>query len=533
MDMEIIMEHSLVQLDGLPDEILMIIFKTLDNYDVLYSLINVNKRLNIFVHDSIFTSNLTLMRCSFNDSKHPLSDTLLEQFYVRILPKIHHKIQWLNIESSSMERILLCTNYPNLYGLGLYNLEIERAKHLFTNGNVLIDLFKNQILSLVIRIYNNNRISANHDNAIIFTNIVTVFANLQCLNFDSSSIYSQRLSFDISSPTFISSTLLELHVDVERFNDCLYLLDGRFNQLRILHINSAWIRRSSRVTINNTESLPNLKCFSLYCDTDTSCYDELIVPLLQRMLNLEKLHLHLIIFCKNTFIDGNLLKRNIMNHMPQINKFTFNIRSSMSLRNQINLLSNEDIQYTFNDFQNNQIISCVDYFSEIQRGECHIYSYPYEWKEYHKITNNFPGGIFKHVCEISLFDERPFEHNFFSRISQSFPFVKKLTLINDKRSRKLDDNNQHLSIIEYPHLSVLDLVEAHDDYIEQFLVDTKTCLPNSVYLAVYYQVLKRVTQHFTRNETRINCKKLRCLGLVGKCRIPKYVEQYFPHTKIL
>ncbi|CAF5073986.1 unnamed protein product, partial [Rotaria magnacalcarata] len=132
MDMEIIMEHSLVQLDGLPDEILMIIFKTLDNYDVLYSLINVNKRLNIFVHDSIFTSNLTLMRCSFNDSKHPLSDTLLEQFYVRILPKIHHKIQWLNIESSSMERILLCTNYPNLYGLGLYNLEIERAKHLFT-----------------------------------------------------------------------------------------------------------------------------------------------------------------------------------------------------------------------------------------------------------------------------------------------------------------------------------------------------------------------------------------------------------------
>ncbi|CAF5159199.1 unnamed protein product, partial [Rotaria magnacalcarata] len=151
------------------------------------------------------------------------------------------------------------------------------------------------------------------------------------------------------------------------FNDCLYLLDGRFNQLRILHINIAWIRRSSRVTINNTKSLPNLKCFSLYCDTDTSCYDELIVPLLLRMLNLEKLHLHLIIFCKNTFIDGNLLKRNVMNHMPQINKFTFNIRSSMSLRNQINLLSNEDIQYTFNDFQNNQIISCVDYFSEIQR----------------------------------------------------------------------------------------------------------------------------------------------------------------------
>lgn len=115
MDVEIIMGHSMAQLDELPDEILMIIFKKLENYDVLYSLINVNKRLNTLVLDSIFTSNLTLIRCSFNDSKQPLSDIILKQFYERILPKIHHKIQCLSIESSSMEQILLSTNYPNLY----------------------------------------------------------------------------------------------------------------------------------------------------------------------------------------------------------------------------------------------------------------------------------------------------------------------------------------------------------------------------------------------------------------------------------
>ncbi|CAF3810328.1 unnamed protein product [Rotaria sp. Silwood1] len=93
-----------------------------------------------------------------------------------------------------MERVLFCTDYPHLYKLGLYNLEIERAKHLFTKQ----------------------------------------------------------------------------HVHVVHFNDCLYLLDGR--------VKSSWIRRSSRLTINNTESLPNMKCFSLYCDTDTVVYDELIVP---------------------------------------------------------------------------------------------------------------------------------------------------------------------------------------------------------------------------------------------------------------
>ncbi|CAF3073790.1 unnamed protein product [Rotaria sp. Silwood2] len=81
------------------------------------------------------------------------------------------------------------------------------------------------------------------------------------------------------------------------------------------------------------ENLPNLKCFSLYCDTDTVVYDELIVPLLHRMLDLEKLHLYLIIGYKNTFIDGNNLKRNIINHMPPLNIFTFNIRTTVHLHN--------------------------------------------------------------------------------------------------------------------------------------------------------------------------------------------------------
>ncbi|CAF5097090.1 unnamed protein product [Rotaria sp. Silwood1] len=454
------MAHSLVQLNDLPDEILMIIFKNLDNDEVLYSLIGVNKRLNTFVHDSTFTSHLTLMRRFSNNTIHPLSDTIIDRF-LQILPSIHHKIQWLDVESSSMERIL-STNYPNLYGLGLYNLEIEKAKHLFT----------------------------------------------------------------------------KLHVNVEHFDDCLYLLDRCFTQLRVFHVNTFFIRRSSCLTINKTENLSNLKCFSLCCDEHTSAYDELILPLLHRMLNLEKLNLYLIICYKNTFINGNNLKRNILNHMPQLNKFIFDIRSSFHLHNQISLVSNEDIQHTFNDFQNNQIISCVDYFYKFGRDECHIYSYPYERKEYHRITNNFPGGIFKYVREISLFDERPFEHNFFFQISQSFPFMKKLTLINekpqnDKQSRKLDDNNQNLSIIEYPHLFHLDLVDAHDDYVEQFLVDTNTCLPNNVFLNVDYQILKRVTQDFTRKTTRTNCRKLGFLGLICECEIPEYLKQYFPHTKIL
>ncbi|CAF4085368.1 unnamed protein product, partial [Rotaria sordida] len=281
------MLHILTELNDLPDEILMLILKKLFNTEVLYSLIDVNKRLNTIVRDPIFTSHLTLMRRFLDNSNYPLPDLILDRFCSQILPSICHKIKWLNLESSSMKRILHATNYPNLYGLGLYDIEIETA------------------LSLI----------------------------------------------------------------------------------------------------------------------------------------------------------------------------------GISLHNQIYLQSKEDIQHTFRDFKDDQVISYVDYFQE-QYGLCHTYLYPEQLKYYHTVTNNFPGGLFTCVRTISLHDEHPFEHEFFLRIAQSFPFMKKLSLNNSKPQnnklcRESQDDNQDFSIINYPYLTTLTLYDAHDDYIEEFQVDTKICLPNN------------------------------------------------------
>jgi hypothetical protein len=112
---------------------------------------------------------------------------------------------------------------------------------------------KNQILSLIICIRQNRKqTSIKDENTIMFTNLFTMFTNLQYLNFDSSSIDHQYISFEISPPIFISSTLFELHVSVPSFNDCLYLLDGRFDQLRAFYVNISWIHCSSRLRSNNT-----------------------------------------------------------------------------------------------------------------------------------------------------------------------------------------------------------------------------------------------------------------------------------------
>ncbi|CAF1502329.1 unnamed protein product [Rotaria sordida] len=77
----------------LPDEILLI-FKKLDNAKVLYSFIDVNKRFNKLVHDSIFTNRLTMTRCFFYGGPFPQSNnSILDRFCSQILPSIHDKIK--------------------------------------------------------------------------------------------------------------------------------------------------------------------------------------------------------------------------------------------------------------------------------------------------------------------------------------------------------------------------------------------------------------------------------------------------------
>ncbi|CAF4310878.1 unnamed protein product, partial [Rotaria sp. Silwood2] len=127
------MKNSCVELNDIPDEILLIIFKKLNNLEVLYSFQGVNERLNKIIHDPIFTSRLNFLQWSSNKFINKFSsDVILNRFCLQILPEICMKIKWLDLESSSMKHILCAADYPNLYGLGLYNIEEEAARCLFT-----------------------------------------------------------------------------------------------------------------------------------------------------------------------------------------------------------------------------------------------------------------------------------------------------------------------------------------------------------------------------------------------------------------
>ncbi|CAM4894187.1 unnamed protein product [Rotaria socialis] len=532
------MEHSCAQLMDMPDEILLFILTKLTNIEVLYSLIGVNIELDKIASDPVFTNHLTLMKCSSNGDIYPLAKSILDRFCLQILPKIQHQINWLNLELLSMKRILLAGYYPNLRGFGLFIVEPETVAHLFVEEDHFGHTVKNRISTLIItlsdkekKIFSRSRMKA------ICTRVFTIFTNLICLKFyPYSDIYInfvERLTFNQPREyvTFSSSTLTQLYINVETFNDCLYLLDGRFKQLHRFYVN-ALISTPPLSTIPNTAELINLKCFSLTCDIGIGFYEESLVSLLHRMSNLEELSLYTSI-CRfshgKTFIDGNNLKHDIIYHMSKLKKFMFSIHSDILIDQSISLPSNEDIQRTFEDLKDYHIISYVDYFPKENIGQCHIYSYPSRMIYYHNLTNSFPGGLFKFVHRVLIYDERPFEYEFFIRIAKAFPFLKMLTIEN--RSPQLNEDNQNLPIIEYPHLIHLDLASAHDNYIEQLLVNTKTCLSNYIHLVISYRSLQRVTHNFTRDTMRVNCAKVKYLYVCDKSDVPEQFHVYFPYVE--
>jgi hypothetical protein len=55
------MNNSTVGIVDLPDELLLTIFKKLDNFDVLYLLMGVNKKLDSVACDINFTRSVDLM----------------------------------------------------------------------------------------------------------------------------------------------------------------------------------------------------------------------------------------------------------------------------------------------------------------------------------------------------------------------------------------------------------------------------------------------------------------------------------------
>ncbi|CAF0937291.1 unnamed protein product [Adineta steineri] len=343
----------------------------------------------------------------------------------------------------------------------------------------------------------------------------------------------------LPSTSFSSPILTHLNINVETFDDCLYLLDGRFRKLTTLSVNVYHMDRFSE-TVHNMDKLLNLKCFSLKSSYSFHQYDKIILHF-RRMSNLEKLTLNISIDDRNRVIGGTYVQRAILNYMPQLRSFTFYICTYVGpIATLPYKLSSEDIQLTLTNSGQQHVTSMINYITSSVnfvfgiRAVCSIFSLPFKFDYLRDLGNTFPNIVFSYVTYLLIQDITPFEHEFFMRIARSFPLLKHLCIRN-RESQKLDglmsfssDKYQLHSIIEYPHLTILDVRFGHADYVEQFLNETKTCVPCLTEFEVCVDHLKAITKDFTREKTRRNCSKVKKIHTTGGMVHWEDLCLYFP-----
>ncbi len=254
------------------------------------------------------------------------------------------------------------------------------------------------------------------------------------------------------------------------------------------------------------------------------------------MSHLEELTLFLNISSRSTFISGTDLHNGILIHLPQLHTFTFYIESINVIVDPAIRLSANDIERTFTNLKHQQVASMVDHFGPF----CVIYrafSLPTKFNRLTHISNNIPNIVFNSVTHLKLSDKNAFKHEFFVRLARAFPFLKNLSIsnINPPFWNFIDphlSDKDWCSIIEYSHLSYLDMKRVDPYYVEQFLNQTKTHLPCLTKLKVAYDDLKMVTENFTKDEMRRNCGRVEQLIIERPIVYSENIYLYFPLLQI-
>ncbi|CAM2728774.1 unnamed protein product [Rotaria socialis] len=530
------MNQCKINLLGLPTEILVIILKKLDNIDVLYSLFDVNtQRLNNIIQENTFTNTLNFVLPTLNDDILSISDRMLDRFCMNILPKIHHNVKSLILNSFFMERILLVADYPNLSELKLFKFNGQIASRYFTVKSSFRRIFQRQITDLILVFENDyNEELCEHYTTDVYGFIFEFFKNLKHLSIIElcPKSFPPLVLHNLPSTTCYSSTLYKLCINVIHFDDLLALLDGRLKQLNTLNVTITEKDYHLKKVYTMT-NLPDLKCFYVQCICFNHTYYGQILPLLHRMSNIETLNLHLGIDNPKILIDNNHLHNEFIDRMPRLRTFNFYFLSFIELNQSVHHLSKDDILQTFPKIIYQQVDCMINY--GCNNVKYHLFSLPFMFDYLPFIENVFPSIIFDHVIRLSVDDSIPFEHEFFMRIAWSFPLLRILNIYNFMPqlviSNKLSSNDNQLcsTIIQYPYLTSLDLQFVHDDYIEQFLNDKKTYLPHLSKLNISCDGLHSVTRNFTNERTRLNCMNVKQLNITPKISIhSEDFYAYFP-----
>ena len=218
----------------------------------------------------------------------------------------------------------------------------------------------------------------------------------------------------------------------------------------------------------------------------TNDYDEINLPFLRQMSNLEELHLFLNIFR--------------------------------------GLRSNDDLQQSFVDNQFGQIRSYVhpNIFLDVMSIQL---------KQFLRLGYSFPNDVFIAVRTLFIHDYICWDDHFFKRINQSFPLIETLIMGNSSPQTnqfQLSNNRKQFPIMIFNRLSNLHLNHLEIDYIELFLFSRYSHLPRLSQLEIDYEQLNTLTNSFTNDPTQFNFSHIRRLITNEAFVRSQNFSKYFP-----
>ncbi|CAF3704826.1 unnamed protein product [Rotaria socialis] len=454
------LSEDFIQLVDLPDELILIIMnKVKPKVLLLCSIITIgNNRLEKLALDMCHSIDLT-----FDYFESP-NQFIIPRFYTHVMPCIINNIQSLTL---SIQHI------PNMITF------VER----YCNGT----LPNLTYLKIIIGRQNSMTGTPYTLDDCILTNI---------FNDD-----------DLFFPESIHLT--HIRITLFKFEHCICLLNQLGSQLCSFAVNVMFVSASDAGIFSKIKSIscPNLKRLTMISFRSIIDYENLFLPVLQRLSNVEYLILLLAIeFKRNTpkhFIDGFDLDKDIISYMPHLCQFHFHIRSILPNASHVEI---DTIRQTF--MKQQQPVDCaIDYFNN-NHGQCQIYSLPFIGTRLDFVSNRFPlfdtNKTFSMVTKLLLFDDiQPFESAFFESVSRTLPHLKTLDIMNElEQQEKIETTTNNL---EFTHLTTLILFDIHLDYAEQLLC--RSHLPSLIELAIDSNILLKIIAQ-DQQQAKGNCSRI-------------------------
>ncbi|CAF4473209.1 unnamed protein product [Rotaria sp. Silwood2] len=497
---------------------------------LLCSIITIgNSRLEELALDKCHLIDLTF---DYFQSSHEI---FIQRFYSHVMPRISNCIRSLILNIEHLPKMIsFAENECNGFLPNLTHLKIILNKQSRETGTSY---------GLGIHLYNVLHVNPLFSFIPQFVRVKNFVGGKSLFNLRYSSFMRSIVWFELDDDCILpnvfnddrlffpqSIQLTHIRITLYEFPDCVHLLNQMGTQICSFSVTILCVDRSEVDIISKIRSISclYLKQFTITIYRNIIEYERCIVPLLQRLSNVEYLTLLLAIgFTGNRpdhFIDGFDLKKDIISYMHHLRQFNFHIRSILQNAPRMNI---DTIRQSF--IKHQQCVDCsIEYFNN-NYGQCHIYSLPFIGTRLDFISNRFPlfdtNNTFSMVTILILYDDvKPFENVFFEHLVRALPHLKSLEIVNE-----LEQQEKTISItnkLEYAHLTSLMLFKIHMDYAEQLLC--RTSLPSLNELIIHNDILLTIINQ-NQQQARENCSRVKTLrtshpldGLVN------VVRNFFP-----